>query len=107
MEPQGMRKGNCLVVEQADACAEARPAEQRPLLGRLPHARLDVAQLIVLTRSDAPLLGPLLPALGLAAILGAARLALQIGVARLCKRIFRRSALLGSGRLGRRDRLCR
>ena len=102
-----MGRDAALVVEQPDACAEARPAEQRPLLGRLPHARLDVAQLIVLARSHAPLLGPLLAALGLAAVLGAARLALQIGIARFGKGIVRRSALFGGGRLGRCDRLRR
>src|SRR5689334_24666051 len=80
-----------LIVEQVDASdAEARlaplvtllPGKHRPRLGRFAHAGFDAVEIVTLTPAPFALVGPLLAALGLAPVVGAARLALQIGLAR-------------------------
>src|SRR4029453_6286314 len=97
-----------LIIEQvwATSSEEGRlppfvallPGKHRPRLGRVAHAGFDAVQIIALTLARFALVGPLLPALGLAPVLGAS---LQIGVARLGVGIFRspaRACLLIGGR---------
>src|SRR5690242_20116883 len=102
-----------LIVEQIEAAAsEARlaalvtrlPAEERTSLCGFAHARFDAVEIIALTLAPSALVGPLLAALRLALVFGAAGLALEICVTRPGVGIFGRRArgrLVGLRRLRR------